>query len=211
MTTEELLDYTRGLLRDTKKPYLWSDSLIEWVLNEGQEEYVSATHMLLCADEALALSPGEDTYMLPDNITFIYRVRFDGYDGHLAASTDAWTPVDAATGRSVRYTLDTAARSIRFWPAPDISYTAIMRVNKTPDVFDLCDGGAESPLPRAALFAIADWAAYRCFTQNDADGLNVDAAERAKKRFYDAVRSKKLELSRFKVGSATRVGGNKIA
>lgn len=210
MTLDRLLKLARKTLRDRSKPYLWDDEDIVTYLNEAQEKVVRKTLAFVRDDEELQLSAGTALYDLPDYVQLVYRVRLDGITGELAASTDNWTPVDNLLAQPSRYTLDTATQSIRFWSTPDKDYTAIMRIARFPTELAVDNLDAECELPGKYQLALVDWAAYRCFTHDDADGNNADAAQRAKDRYEEAVRDHKEDLYRFRTGGATRASGHRI-
>lgn len=210
MTLNDLLDLTRSLLRDTSAPYLWSDDLLTTYLNEAQEKIARATYAFVREDEALAILSAVDTYDLPDYVLMVFRVQLDNEYPPLGASTDGWTPATTETGRPTRYATDSQAQQIRFWPIPDQAYSAILRIARMPTALTLDDPEVDCELQARYQLPLADWAAFRCFTHDDADGRNEQAAQRAKARFDEAVQDHKQDLYKLRVGSATRVGGNRI-
>ena len=138
-------------------------------------------------------------------------MRFDGYDYiRLAPATENWTPDNTLSTMPTRYTLDRKTNSIRFYPVPDGAYTAILRVARLPAALTLDDLEAEPELDEAYQIGLMDWAEYRCFTHDDADGRNDMAAEKAQHRFDEMVSRAKHDLYRLRMGNQPRAHGNRV-
>lgn len=210
MTTDELLQLVRSQLRDHNVPYKWDDQTIVLYLNEAQEKVCRATLAFIQSNESLPLTAGVSTYDLPEYVQHVYRVHLDGSTGTLGASTDDWTPVDGQQGTPTRYTLDSDTHAIRFWPTPDADTTAVMRVAQFPTPLTIVDMEAQCELLGKYQLALVDWAAYRCFTHDDADGRSDGAAKLAKDRYEESVADHRQDLYRFRTGSALRVSGNRV-
>lgn len=210
MTSEELMAATRDVLRDNKKPPLYSDSTILRALNEAQDRFARLTHSFVESTRTLGLTAGEDLYLLDDDIVLVYSVSLEGYTGRLIRSTEAWLPDTAARGRPQWYTTDKDTQSIRFYQAPDLDYTAILRISRLPAALSLSDPCATCEVKARDQVALADWAAYRCLTQDDPDGRNDNAAALAKARFGEAINLAKAEGYRFNTGRSARARGNRI-
>jgi hypothetical protein len=211
MTGQELLDYTRKhVLRDTKTPPLFPDDLVVGYLDEAQQRMVQRTHAFVEATREFSLSAGEAFYPLDDDIAYVYAVRLDGISGYLTTSTDSWTPQDTTSTQPYRYTLDTETQTIRFYPIPDGTYTAVLRVARLPVQLTLDNLEDELEIKARYQLALADWAAYRCFTNDDVDGRNDGAADRALARFNMAVNEFKRDEYKLRTGHLMRVHGNRV-
>lgn len=210
MTTFELLTLTRTLLRDTALPPKWTDEDIVMYLNEAQEKVCRTVMEFVVADYALPVYEGIDAYDIDEDIQLVYRVHLDGVAGTIQPSTDGHIPTTQDLGVPITYTLDSSSRSIRFWPVPREDYTAIMRVARLPAALTVDDIEARCELESRYQIPLADWAAYRCFTHDDADGRNDGAAKLAKDRYEEAVMDHKQDVYRFRTGSALRVCGNRV-
>lgn len=211
MNTGDLLDHTRvNVLRDVVVPYLFSDETIVAFLDEGLKKAAVRTHSFVTADRELYIGQGEDTYALDDDIVFVHSVRLDGYAGRLLPATEHWTPDLGGEQRPTRYTTDRETQAIRFYSPPDQDYTAILRCAILPETLTVDTLDYEIPLKPHYQLALADWAAYRCLGLNDVDGMNLDAAERARARFFEQVNEVKRDGYQLKTGPAQRVHGRRV-
>lgn len=211
MTGQELLDYTRKhLLRDFNTPPLFPNDLLVRYLDEGQQRLVERTHAYIESDRTLEISANETTYALDDDVAFVYQVRLDGFYNNLVDVTESWLPTDTAVMRPNRFSTDTATQTIRFYPTPDIDYTAILRVAKLPDAITLDNLDDELELKARYHLIIADWAAYRCWGNDDVDGRNDGAAVNALAKFNMGVNEVKRNEYRQRTGHLQRVHGDRV-
>lgn len=211
MNTGELLDHTRKhVLRDTVVPYLFSDDLVIAFLDEGLKKAAVRTHSFVTASREMSISKGEDTYPLDDDVAFAYSVRLEGYAGRLLPVSEMWTPENFTEQRPTRYTTDRETQSIRFYPAPDQDYTAVLRCATLPRTLSVDSLDYEIPLKPHYQLALADWVAYRCLSLNDVDGRNDDAADRARAKFFEQVNEVKRDGYQLKTGPAQRVHGRRV-
>jgi hypothetical protein len=211
MTGQDLLDYTRKyLLRDKNTPPLFPDELLVRYLDEGQQRLVERTHSYVEADRTVEITTGETLYPLDDDIAFVYQVRLDGFYNNLIDVTESWTPTDTGLMRPNRFITDTATQSIRFYPAPDMDYTAILRVAKLPAAITLDNLDDELELKERYQLIIADWAAYRCWGNDDVDGRNDGAAVNALAKFNMGMNEVKRNEYRQRTGHLQRVHGDRV-
>lgn len=209
MKTSELLDLLNTTLRDIRKPRKWSDEVKVRYLNEAQDKVSRALFISVRSDEPLSVEAYEDFYELDQDIHHVFRVW--GKDvGVLHASTDGWTPPSEQLGTPTRYTLDSASQTLRLWPIPEVATELTMKVSRAPKQLSENALDENCEIPEAFQLALVDWAAYRCFTHDDADGRNDGAAQLAKDRYGNALREYKQHTYRARTGSANRVGGNRI-
>ena len=208
-----LLDYLshirKFVLRDTRNPPMWPDEVVIPRLNEALQRMATRTHEFVTDAREIELTEGEAIYDLDPDIVFVNAVRLDGYLGRLAPSTEGWTSDDPSQSRPVRYTLDRNTKSIRFYPIPDTAYTAILNVARKPKELTEDDMGAEVE-GGSYLLSLADWVAYRCFSDPDADGFAPGSAALAKSRFDAATNENKRDIYRLKTGNAMRVHGQRV-
>lgn len=210
MTLDDLLAVTRSLLRDHASPPLWSDEIIVMYLNEAQERVARLTHSFVIVNRELEIDATDDIYPLDDDVIYVYSVRLDGYPGRLTGSTEGWTPESGNASRPTRYTTDVETQSIRFYSAPDKDYTAILRAAVLPKKLSVDDLDAEIELKTQHQLALPDWAAYRCYTHDDADGRNDMAAEKAKRRFEECLSEVKRDNYRLSTGHGQRANGLRV-
>ena len=211
MNLSDYLTHIRKyVLRDTAKPPMWPDALIIRRLGEALSRLSTRTHLLVNADREIELEAGVDTYPLDEDVVFVSAGRLAGFTTPLATSTEHWTPNDGAVSRPVRFTLDRETQSVRFYPSPDTNYTTILRVARMPRELSENDMSVEVEVNRKYELVPADWVAYRCFSDPDADGFNPGEAEKAKARFDLAVLECKRDVYRLRTGNSMRVHGQRV-
>ncbi len=211
MKLEELLDYTvKDVLRDTRTPRLFPDRLVVNYLDEAQQRVAQKTHSFVEAYRELSLTAGEDVYPLDDDIAYVYAARLDGQRDNLITVTESWTPYDSGPSKPTRYMTDTETQSIRFYGVPDAAYTVILRVARLPETLSLDRLTADVEIKERYQLALADWAAFRCFSNDDVDGRDDGAAEKALARFNMVVGEFKFDEYRLRTGHLQRVHGNRV-
>ena len=211
MTLQELLDYTRKhVLRDVQQPYLFPDELVIAYLDEGNKKVATRTHHFVTATRELSLDAGENVYPLDEDIVYVYSVRLDGYHGWLTLSTEDWTKDDGTVSRPLRYTLDRETQTVRFHAIPDQAYTALLRCAVLPATLSEDALSADVEIQDRFRLTPADWAAYRCFGNDDVDGRNDQAAANALARFNMAVGENKRDEYRLKFGHNARARGMRV-
>lgn len=210
MTLDDLLEATNDLLRDASSKALYSDDEKVRGLNEGQNLLATRLHEFVTASRQLNLEAGIDSYPLDEDIIMVYSVMLDGYYGRLTQSTECWTPEGLSLSRPSRYTTDRETQTIRFYQIPDQQYTAILRCARLPTPLSLDSSGVECEVRAHRQLALCDWAAYRCFSTDDADGRNDLAAKLALERFNRKVNEAKTENYQGAIGKSPRVRGDRI-
>ena len=211
MTLADLLEYTRKhVLRDMAKPPMWPDDLVVRYLNEALRRIAAKTHMLVSATEELALTTGERSYELDESIVYVYSVKLDGYDGYLADLTESFIPNNGQNQRPTCYSTDRETQTISFFATPDQDYTAILRVARLPST--LSEDNLEAEVEIKSMYELlpADWVAFRCYSNPDADGFNPGTAAQAKQRWYEGISEIKHDEYRFKTGHNQRVHGRRV-
>lgn len=212
MTTDELISFTRyNKLRDRAVPPLWPDDVVVVYLNEAQQRLATMTDSFVEENRELEITAGQRVYPLDSDIVFVYAIQLAGYPGErLQPSTEGWTPDDNVASRPTRYTLDRAMQSIRFYQIPDQDYTANLRIARLPAPLSLDSLDATPELPEQNEHALMDWAAYRCFTHDDADGRNDTAAEKSLQRFNEHMNKIKRDNYRLRTGFQARAHGQRV-
>jgi len=210
MTLDDLLSTTRKLLRDVSQGKLYDNDEIVLYLNDAQHKLAVRTHSFVSADRPMNLVVGEDMYTLDDDIMQVYSCTLEGYYGRLRRATETWMPDAISRAKPEGFTSDKVTQSLRFYPIPDQEYTAILRVARLPKPMTLDAGCAECEVKPHWQLALCDWAAYRCFTVDDADGRNDNAAKLAKARFDEAINAIKVENYRATAGQSARARGNRV-
>lgn len=211
MTLSDLIDYTRKhVLRDNAVPPLWPDDLIVAYLNEAQQKVASRTHELVLADREVSLSADEALYPLDPDVVQVYNARLSDYFERLVPLTENWTPVLQITSRPTHYNTDRETQTITFYPTPDTAYTAILRIARLPVALTLDNIEAEPEIKAQYHLHLADWAAYRCFGNDDADGRNDGAAANAEKRWNLFISEVKRDEYKLRTGHGMRAHGDRV-
>jgi hypothetical protein len=211
MTGNDILDHTRKyVLRDFSVPPLFPDSLVLSYLDEAQQRVATRVHTFVTSTREVSISAGEYLYDLDEDIVHVYSARLDGIVDPLTTSTESWTPNDTTVSRPSRYTTDTETQTLRVYPIPDAAYTLILRVARLPQTLTLDNLDDELEISPRYQLALADWAAYRCFSNDDVDGRNDGAAEKALARFNMAIGEYKRDEYRLRTGHLQRVHGNRV-
>ncbi len=210
MTLDDLLRATRNLLRDGVQGRIHEDEDIVLYLNDAQSKLASRTHSFVSADKPLGLTDGIDLYALDMEVLSVYSCTIEGFYGRLRRRTEVWIPDGLMKSRPVEFDTDKETQSIRFNPTPDQDYTALLRIARLPTDLTLDDNDAECEVRPHWQLALCDWAAYRCFSTDDADGRNDNAAKMAKARFDAAINEIKRENYQARTGPSARAHGNRI-
>ena len=212
MTADEILRFTRyNKLRDRAAPSLWSDETLLRYLNEGQNRFCAQTDYFIEADREATISSGDENVSLDADIQMVYSVRLEGYENtRLQPSTEGWTPDCTYTARPSRYTLERATNTMRLYPIPDTDYTALLRVAVQPTPLSLDDLDSECDLPDDMLLVVADWAAFKAFSEDDADGRNDGAAEKALARYNEGMNRFKRDNYRLRMGFGARAHDQRV-
>lgn len=210
MTLDDLLRVTRNLLRDGVQGRIHEDEDIVLYLNDAQNKLAIRTHSFVSADNPLGLTDGIDLYPLDTEVLSVYSCTIEGFYGRLRRRTEVWIPDGLMKSRPVEFDTDKETQSIRFNPTPDQDYTALLRIARLPAALTLDDNNAECEVRPHWQLALCDWAAYRCFSTDDADGRNDNAANMAKARFDTATNEIKRENYQAKTGPSSRARGNRI-
>ena len=210
MTLDDLLRVTRTILRDGVQGRIHEDEDIVLYLNDAQNKLATRAHSFVIADKPLGLADGIDLYPLDTEVLSVYSCTIEGFYGRLRRRTEVWIPDGLMKSRPVEFDTDKETQSIRFNPTPDQDYTALLRIARLPTDLSLDDNNAECEVRPHWQLALCDWAAYRCFSTDDADGRNDNAAKQAKARFDTAINGIKCENYQAKTGPSARARGNRI-
>lgn len=211
MTLSELLNYTRRyVLRDRAIPPIWPDELIVSYLNEGQQRAAARTHAFVVSEREVPLSADQALYPLDPDIVQVYSATIVGYFEKLVPLTETWTPALSMSRRPSHFNTDRETQSITFYPTPDVDYTAVLRVAHLPVTLTLDDIDTEIDLKPQYQLALADWAAYRCFGNDDADGRNDGAAKTAYERFHATINEFKRDEYKLRTGHGMRAHGDRV-
>lgn len=212
MTLEEFLEHTRKhVLRDLNTPPLWSEDVRVRYASEGLAKIAEKAHHLVDDSEyTVDLTAGESSYDLDSDVKFVYSAKLTGYLGYLATVTESTIPNHVTSSRPAGFSCDAATNTLHFYPTPDATYEAVLRVARLPAKLDVDNQDAEIELPDEWCLILADWVGYRCFSEDDADGRNDQAADRCQARFYQGLKDIKAAVYRKKTGNASQARGRRV-
>lgn len=199
------------MLRDTARPYLWSDDLIYRFLNEAQDRFCRRTYALLGDESDLTTFDteiGVASYALDPKVLMVNSARISTQPHDLDSRTRSAIPTHLvdSTGTPSLFTQDEAATKIRLYPVPDAVYTVVMRVSRLP-VTQIADAVAPE-IPEQYHLDLAEWAVYRCLNNNDPDGSNARAAENFRKTWTQRLLEANREYYRIRLNNNPMVRQN---
>lgn len=211
MTKAELILHLRArVLRDTAKPYLWSDDELAQYLNEAQDQFARRTHQL--SDEVsdftfIETEAGVALYVLDPRIVFVKDVRHTDNGAPLRDRTRGQMRRTVSEGRPCVYTTDSAHKYLRLSPTPDAVYTLDLLVARKP--LELLVNDEDVPeIEEDYHLVLCDWAAYRALRNNDPDGSNTVAAADFRADWELRVRDAKRDVIRLRAGNMPMARNN---
>ncbi|THG87102.1 hypothetical protein E5198_00890 [Pseudomonas sp. A-1] len=182
-------------LDDQAEPYLWSDDLLDALIEEAQQE-AAIRSRLLSETIQLPLVAGQGSYSLPASALDVVRVRTPGLT--LARTSQAELDEQGAweqrSGQPRSYAF-TAAHfggdgELIVYPAPASAYAAAVTLQRLPAA--LSDDASQPELPIHLHLFLLDWAAFRAFSLRDSDA--EDSARAAKhEAAFEAVFGERLD------------------
>ena len=210
MTLYELLKRTRTRLRDKAKGILWTDEeIVDW-LNEGVQKFAKDTFWFLEDDRGIELADGDEVMALDEDVLYVNKVSLNGIMGELGCATNGRIPAYQTKSQPTHFAMNAKTQTIRFYPAADSAYTAVLNVARKPEKLSLDNLNAEVELPDEYSLVPVDWAMARCLQDNDVDGINEASADKAERRFYQRVNEAKLQFYRLRTGPKARAHGDRV-
>lgn len=205
------------MLRDIKRPYLWSDATLLRYIQDAEHRF--ARHTLCIRDgdtEAItqvALEADNKSYVLDKSVISVLSARYDTDKNNLQRSgfaivserSDTSNNVEnwyisavEDTGRPNAYLTDetlvngNAARvTLTVYPTPtavEAGKVLYLRVIRLPrTVYSIDFLDVESEIPEDYQIDCLDWAAYRALRNNDVDAGEPNKAAGFKTSFEGAV------------------------
>jgi len=226
MNYGELLSELRNnILRDKSslvagnQDTLWDDaSLLRYI---DQACSIMARRTMCLRDDStpaitqLRLKLGQTEYPMDKRVLAMYSVKFDqdtfdlGRIGHFELNTymppdTLWFDINVsatlAPGRPQYVATDESIETLRVYPAPDAEnvgktlYMRVARLQKDEPSLDNLDAVPE--FFEEYHMYLLEWAAYRAFSNHDADGGDSGEADRHKKNFEDHIFQVREEVRR---------------
>jgi Family of unknown function (DUF6682) len=187
MKLGEMIQSFRLQVDDVAQPYLWSDPELMDYANEAEEEACRRARLIEDASTVavtqLSLTNGVSTYALDDSIIFTRRVKITTMDCPLGkirlADLDMgrgdW---ESDTGEPEFYCLDYENDKILFYPTPDASYTANLRVVRLP-LNEMNDNEDTPEINRRFHRGLINWMKFKAYSKEDSEARDDQEAGRA--------------------------------
>lgn len=190
MTLTELRSLLRAQrLDDVAAPYLWSDTELDYYLNEAEREAAIRTHCLTDSESfALTLANGQRYYALDPLIVEVLEARLQGKPAPLEKTSTHeldqnvwdWT---AHTGNVSHWFMDNWNQlGVYRAPGDDQAGGIIALTVARRPLLDMTDDD-EPEIPEHFHADLLDWAEALAFRKNDADTFKPDRAAGAEARF----------------------------
>jgi hypothetical protein len=190
MTSTELIAELRGVLRDVRKPYLWSDNTLWGYLAEGQDRLCSDCGFFRDVNSyTIATVADQWLYPLSSRIREVLDVKLDRVSIYKfdPATDDHNIFFNGNTGDTpIAWTTALQTQNLAISPVPESVFTltlitdrySLVRLSKTaqPEIHENLHQG------------IVEWAAHRAFTHNDtelADPVRAGKHEVEYKRYVE--------------------------
>lgn len=188
MKTKELLAFTRTVLHDAVKPYLFSDETLVEYLSEGQEK--AARNARLIRDFStpeicrIPLSTTKQSYDLDPRVVFVRRVTVDSRG--LTLNKASYKDLDirepgwiGRTGTPNRWCTDFETGKLWLDRKPvvaDIARIMVVRIPLCALTMSKLNEPLELPVPYRR--PVHHWACYRAYSNQDADTYDEKLAAR---------------------------------
>ena len=190
MNKAKLRERWRRDVKDTVKPYLWSDDDFNDWINEAQRE--AARRALLLVDSTsdltqLDLSAGDIGADLDSRVIYVRRATLSSGKPlipRVARSMDEEVPgwENSMPSVPIVFIPDWQARYLRFWPPTKAAGTVRLTVVRLPKA-DLDTEDSEPEIPEQDHLHLLDWVKFRCYDVQDSDGYDPAKAAKHEKSF----------------------------
>lgn len=222
MTRDRMLEELRERLSDELQPYKWSQTFLLSALAEGQDMFCERTgYFTDFSNFTITLQTGVAVYAVPDRIIEVLDIwdgtrRLGKYqETDRRQVTPDWDPAVTAgqVGRPQRWQADQSVGSVTFDRTPTAAEDGVvlqLRVWRYSLYALDGDGavenvGAEPEIPSRFHRAPIEWAAFKAYTDHDAEKSDPVKARDHENAFKDYVREGKRAFQRI-TGHNVRVG-----
>ncbi len=193
MTLSKLRELVRLRIRDTKKPYFFSDQEIDANINEAQRE--ACTRAFLIEDDEVTtvdIVTGECRYDLDPRVIDVLDISIGTTNPQ--SFTDGWT-------------LTEGKLLLEREPVADDVLT--LRAYLLPSA-EMVDDDDEPEIREVHQTRMLDWAISLCFQVQDADAFDQNAADRYAAKFSESFgdRPNALTMRNWRDKSIHVVNGN---
>lgn len=191
MNKGELRWQLREDIKDTKKPYFFSDEYLDRILNEAETEAARRAFLLVDSTSrvtSIDLSAGDSGADLDPSIIYVRRARLASTKRPLipcvSRAMDEMIPSWEEDSASVplRFVPDWQTGYIRLWPPTKKADVISMTVVRKP--LSTMDGDDDEPEIREHYhLMLLDWAKHRCYASQDFDLFDPNKSETHKAEF----------------------------
>jgi len=201
MTSAELLQRVREMLRDNVQPYLFTDEAIYQHLTEAQIKFCQATHVLVDhTSYTVTTEANTAVYPLDKHILRVYGARVSGEPGGLAPVVAHPRKLLYASSRGtpICYAHDYGLRTMAFLPVPDAAYEVELLAAVWPST-SISDA-SEPVIPEEYVPELAFYACSRLTAHIDSDAGNPKASVDFDARWLTALRDAKRGVYNYRTG-----------
>jgi hypothetical protein len=201
MTSAELLQRVREMLRDNVQPYLFTDESIYLHLTEAQIKFCQATHVLV-DHTTYTVTTEADTavYPLDKHILRVYGARVSGEASGLVpvVAHPRKLLYSSSRGMPICYAMDYGVRTLALLPVPDAAYEIELMAAVRPS--DVISESSEPVIPEEYVPELAFYACSRLTAHFESDAGNPKAAADFDMRWLTALRDAKREVYNYRTG-----------
>jgi hypothetical protein len=191
MKASEILSQARGLMKDTKQPFLWTDTeLIQYLngaVNEAAEKaklFLDSVTPAICQITILAADPDPD-YLLDNRIVEILSAKLSTQarflDRKKKAELDLWNPDwrNAALSDPRCFFTDYTEGQITLHPKSNADATLFLTVYRLPlTQFTAANLNTEPEIHFRHHHRLVDGILYQAYHKDDSEALDPEKAAR---------------------------------
>lgn len=205
MDSTGLLELFREEVKDTDRPYLWSDTHVYFYIGEAQKMFCRLTEGIEDARTAgvteLDITTGQDWYDLSPKILKLRSAHRSDTGREVELM-----PAEMAERRGVRFDGRTGPPSVivqgleknavRVWPVPSEDITLNLRVFRLPLVDITDEGGQEFEIDEQHHYALLKWVKHLAYGKQDADTFDRKKTDDYEAEFRAYCRAARIEQGR---------------
>lgn len=177
-------------VKDTVKPYLWSDDDFDDWINEAENEAARRAFLLVDSTSTLTqvdLAAGDIGIDLDPRIIFVRRALLSKGKPlvpRVARAMDDEVPgwENSMASTPIVFVPDWQSRYLRLWPPTRLADTAKLTVVRLPA--KRLEDDTDSPeIPEQDHLHLLDWVKFRCYDAQDCDGYDPEKSAKHEKKF----------------------------
>jgi hypothetical protein len=206
MNSAELLQRVREMLRDTSKPYLFSDESIYRYLAEAQERFCVATHILIDGSTyTIDTTANVAVYDVDKHILRTYGAMVVGQNQAMQpfSAHPRTLAYNRSRGMPVAFATDYGMRTVAFYPVPDAAYTIELIAAVRP--LEPLSESVDPVIPEEYAHILTYYACAKLTAQIDSDAGNPRAAKEFDEQWWTAVRDVKRTVYTYRTGERVMI------